>query len=128
MTYKEQTNLRAALEAKRMELASDMRSRIGELTIDGEQSDPIDWVQHMTDRDAAAGMLSRYTATLAQVERSLQAMNDETYGYCSRCEGQIAIRRLQSIPWAPYCVRCQEAVESAQADGLEVEFDRMEAA
>ena len=128
MTDKELTNLRAALEAKRIELAADLRGRIGELTIDTAQSDPIDWVQHMSARDTAAGMLSRYTATLAQVERSLQAIDDETYGYCSHCDGPIAIRRLQSIPWAPYCVRCQEALEAAQADGLESQFDRIEAA
>lgn len=128
MTEKERTNLRAALEVKRMELAANLRGRIGDLMVDTAHSDPIDWVQHMTDRDATAGMLSRYTATLAEVERSLEAMRDDTYGYCSRCDEPIAIRRLQSIPWASYCVRCQEAVEAARADGLEVEFDHVEAA
>jgi DnaK suppressor protein len=128
MTDKERTDLRAALETKRIELAAELRARIGELTIDAGQSDPIDWVQHMTDRDAAAGMLSLYTATFAQVERSLQAMNDDTYGYCSHCDGPIAICRLQSIPWAACCVRCQEALEAAEADGMDVHFDRIEAA
>ena len=128
MTDKERTNLSAALEAKRMELAADLRSRIGDLAIEAGQSDPIDWVQHMMDRDATAGMLSRHTATLAQVERALQAMNDDTYGYCSHCDEPIAVRRLQSIPWAPCCVRCQEALEAAQANGIGVDFDLIAAA
>lgn len=128
MTEQERRSLRAALEAKRIELAADVRGRIGDLTIEPGQSDTIDWVQHMSHRDAAAGMLSRFTATLIQVERSLEAMDDGTYGECGRCENPIAIRRLQSIPWAAYCVRCQEAIEAAQEDGIEVDFDGVEAA
>jgi len=48
---------------------------------------------------------------LAQVRRAIQAVADDEYGFCRRCEEQIAVRRLQIQPEAPFCVRCQSARE-----------------
>lgn len=118
MTNTELTNLKAALEAKRLELAAQLQGRIRELTIDDNQSELIDWIQAMSDRDETAGLLSRFSSTLAEVERSLRAIDEDCYGNCRRCDRPIAVRRLQSIPWAAYCVRCQEQLEIKEQGAL----------
>jgi DnaK suppressor protein len=129
MTKAELMNLKAALEAERLELISQLRGRVRQLAIPDGQAELIDWIQGMSDRDETAGMLNRISWTLAEVERSLRAIEDDCYGNCIRCERPIAVRRLQSIPWAPYCVRCQEQFEAGEAeDGLRVAFDEPQAA
>ena len=114
MTNTELMKLKAALEAKQMELAAQLRGRVKELTIEGCQSELIDWIQVMSDRDDIAGILNRLSSTLADVKHSLRAMDDDCYGECIRCDGPIAVKRLQSIPWAAHCVRCQEQLEAGE--------------
>ena len=114
MRNTELMKLKAALEAKQMELAAQLRGRVKELTIEGCQSELIDWIQVMSDRDDIAGILNRLSSTLADVKHSLRAMDDDCYGECIRCDGPIAVKRLQSIPWAAHCVRCQEQLEAGE--------------
>jgi len=117
MTNSELMNLKSALDAKRLELAAQLRGRIGELTVEDGQSDLIDWIQRMNERDETAGLLSRFSSTLADVERSLRAIDEDCYGTCMGCDRPIAVKRLQSIPWAAYCVRCQEQLEAGSEPG-----------
>ena len=114
MTNTELMKLKGALEAKQMELAAQLRGRVKELTIEGCQPELVDWIQVMSDRDEIAGILNRLSSTLADVKHSLRAMDDDCYGECIRCDGPIAVKRLQSIPWAAHCVRCQEQLEAGE--------------
>lgn len=47
-----------------------------------------------------------------QVRASLAAIESGTYGLCRRCEESIAFRRLKARPETPFCVHCQESLES----------------
>jgi DnaK suppressor protein len=117
MTNTELMKLKATLEAKQMELAAQLRGRVKELTIEGCQPELVDWIQVMSDRDETAGILNRLSSTLANVKHSLRAIDDDCYGECIRCDGPIAIKRRQSIPWAAHCVRCQEQLEAGEEYG-----------
>ena len=128
MTNTELMNLKTALEAKRLELAAQLRGRIRELTIEEGQPDLIDWIQSMNNRDETAAMINRFSSTLADVERSLRAINEDCYGNCTCCQRPIAVKRLQNIPWAAYCVRCQEQLEAGEAEYSAPSFDEPEAA
>ena len=118
MTKTESINLKASLEAKRLELLAELRGRVHELAIESGQPELVDFIQGMSHRDVTAAMLNQYSTTLAEVERSLRAIAENSYGICMECDAPIALRRLQSIPWAAYCVRCQEQIEAAE-DGAE---------
>jgi len=109
----ELVELKAALEAKRVELCTELRVHVSDLTIEGTQPEPIDWIQSMADRAEIATLIDRFTSTLANVERSLRDIDEDRYGACMGCGGEIPLKRLQSIPWAAYCVRCQEQFEGA---------------
>ena len=45
---------------------------------------------------------------LREVEEALRRVQDGTYGICQECEEPISPKRLQALPWAKFCVRCQE--------------------
>jgi len=116
MTNTETKHLEIALQAKRLELVSKICDRAGDLDIGADEGDIIDGVQSMANRDETAAMLSRLSSTLVDVDRSLRAMSDGAYGVCTRCEESIPIKRLHVIPWAAYCVGCQERFESAHEE------------
>jgi DnaK suppressor protein len=48
-------------------------------------------------------------ARLAELEGALQRLDDGTYGRCERCWSAISPARLEAIPYAALCIRCQEA-------------------
>jgi DnaK suppressor protein len=44
-------------------------------------------------------------------------LNAGEYGWCLGCGVGIAPARLHSVPWTPYCLRCQEAHEHEEQTG-----------
>jgi len=49
-------------------------------------------------------------AQLRQVEEALDRLESGDFGVCQSCEEPIAPKRLHAIPWARYCVTCQELI------------------
>jgi len=45
---------------------------------------------------------------LREVEEALLRVKEGTYGICQECDEPISPKRLQALPWAKFCVRCQE--------------------
>ncbi len=50
---------------------------------------------------------------LRLVKEALDRMDAGGYGVCLACEEPIAEKRLKAIPWARYCLHCQEDQGSA---------------
>jgi DnaK suppressor protein len=82
----------------------------------------IDGIQRTTDRVIALDILSRNWRTMLLVKEALQRIEDGTFGTCENCEEAIPDRRLDAIPWAKYCVRCQEAADSLKSDDSTLEL------
>ncbi|MGH9723179.1 MAG: TraR/DksA family transcriptional regulator [Bryobacteraceae bacterium] len=49
-------------------------------------------------------------AQLRQVNEALDRIQAGDYGVCLNCEEEIPAKRLRALPWARYCVPCQEQV------------------
>jgi DnaK suppressor protein len=47
---------------------------------------------------------------LRMVEEALDRVQSGDFGMCLACEQPIPSKRLQALPWARYCVPCQEAI------------------
>src|SRR5207302_10031047 len=48
---------------------------------------------------------------LQQVQDALRRIENGTYGQCLIDGGPIDPRRLEAVPWAPYCIRHQKLLE-----------------
>ena len=57
----------------------------------------------------------------------MDRLDDGSYGTCAGCGEEIAPRRLQAIPEATTCVRCQESLEVAQAGQVPARSFKVEA-
>jgi DnaK suppressor protein len=54
---------------------------------------------------------------LREVEDALRRIGFGSYGICQRCEELISGKRLDAVPWAKYCVKCQEWIGARAASG-----------
>lgn len=52
---------------------------------------------------------------LLQVTQALQRLEDGDYGECQECGEEISEQRLNALPWAAYCISCQEKRERLAA-------------
>jgi DnaK suppressor protein len=55
---------------------------------------------------------------LARIEHALKRMREGGYGVCEDCGRPIPLARLQALPYATLCIRCQSSAER----GLPTEF------
>ena len=47
---------------------------------------------------------------LRLVDEALDRLDSGDYGICQACEEPIPPKRLRALPWARYCVRCEESL------------------
>lgn len=52
---------------------------------------------------------------LAMVKRALERLKEGSFGECSLCGTEIGAKRLEALPWTPYCITCQEKIERGEA-------------
>ncbi|MDP9269330.1 MAG: TraR/DksA family transcriptional regulator [Acidobacteriota bacterium] len=53
---------------------------------------------------------------LAQVEEALARIREGTFGECANCGKEMNPKRLEAVPWAKYCIECQEKMENGQLE------------
>ena len=62
---------------------------------------------------------------LRLIEEALDRIHSGDYGICLACEEPIPAKRLHALPWAKYCVSCQEEVGVMQERGMLEERPRL---
>ena len=97
------------LEAKQGELSRGLRNR-EDIAIE-KTPDAIDEVQLAGERELAIRTLDRESSLLRNVRLALARIADGSYGVCLHCDEDIKPKRLDAVPWTPYCIRCQEAAD-----------------
>ena len=75
---------------------------------DSETPDPVDL--------AVRNYSKNESRQLTLIDEALLRIEDKEYGECQNCEKEISAKRLQAIPWARYCIDCQELVERGELD------------
>jgi DnaK suppressor protein len=54
---------------------------------------------------------------LREVRAALNRVEEGTYGICQQFEDDISSKRLNAVPWVPYCILCQEATDRHEETG-----------
>lgn len=109
MTKVDLDKYKAILEAKRAELSGSLRNR-DEILIE-KAPDALDEVQLAGERELAIRNLDRDSNMLRQIRRALGRIEDGSYGVCLHCEEDISPKRVNAVPWAAFCIKCQEQVD-----------------
>jgi|YNPBryantNP2012_1023418.scaffolds.fasta_scaffold26526_2 RNA polymerase-binding protein DksA len=106
---------RARLESqlRRMDLSihGSQADEAGELsTYDDHQADlgtsTFERAKDLAVHDTIANLIKQVDAALNRIERG-------GYGICDMCGEPIAPARLEAIPYATLCIKCQRALEGS---------------
>ena len=109
MTKSELSRFKALLAAKVAELERLTRHRDG-ITIE-RSADSLEEIQAASERVLAVCNLDREFHQLRHVRAVLRGIQEGSFGTCQQCDEDIHSKGLAAVPWAPLCIRCQEAVD-----------------
>lgn len=115
MTKTDVEKYRKILEARQAELAGILRNRDA-ITIE-KSPDALDEVQNAAERELAIRNLDRESNLLRNVRAALRRIDEGTFGVCVHCEEEISPKRVNAVPWTPFCIGCQEQHDKAQEEG-----------
>jgi DnaK suppressor protein len=100
---------RAVLTARVAELERFTRNRDG-ITVE-RSADQLDEIQAASQRALAVCNLDREFNHLRDAQAALRRIEEDSFGTCQECDGDIHPKRLSAVPWATFCIRCQEAAD-----------------
>ena len=109
MTKTEMDKFRAVLKEMVAELERFTRHREG-IAVE-RSADQLEEIQAASERALAVCNLDREFNQLRNVRAALRRIQEGIFGTCQECEEDIHPMRLAAVPWATFCIRCQEAVD-----------------
>jgi len=104
---------RQMLVARRQEVMAGLGIKFDTLAKMGRVAEE-DQAQISHDEFVSLHMNSLDYVQLRLIEEALDRIQSGDYGVCLSCEEQIPTKRLQALPWARYCVACQEEIGALQ--------------
>lgn len=97
------------MQSERDEIIESIRQRLRDhrdhllRRLGGQWPDESDLRQAITEISADVPALQE----LERTETALRKIREGSFGVCVQCDGEIAGERLEVVPFARVCVRCQ---------------------
>ncbi len=83
---------------------------------DAETPDPVDLAVRNYSKNVMLAVSENESKQLTLIDEALLRIEDDEYGTCQNCEKEVNPKRLAAIPWARYCLDCQELLEKGLLD------------
>jgi DnaK suppressor protein len=108
------------LDQREVELRAILRASGHPLAGAGEDAphevmDFKDVAEEQTQAAVDASTTDHAALELEQVLAARQRIHDHSYGQCLDCGNDVDLRRLTTLPAAPFCTACQARREQPQA-------------
>lgn len=107
-------NERARLveQAKRLQRRSSAEDQSDELSeLADYDNHPADAATETFEREKDLAMDENVDDMIEGIDRALQKIEAGNYGICDRCGKEISKGRLEAVPYAAFCIECQDIVE-----------------
>lgn len=103
-------------------MAAGVQIRGPEATmIDLEQKNSMDLSAYKTvlqaramelaQRHTEAEAIERSSHLVSEIQAALRRIENRVFGVCLHCRRPISPRRLDAIPWAAFCITCQQTAD-----------------
>ncbi len=111
-------------DALRKALAGDL-SMLKELKAQNS-GDVVDAALDSVQDEISSQLAEVESRELARIENALQRMREGQYGTCEVCSCNIPMARLNALPYATLCIKCQREAEQEGIPGrADVDWSRL---
>ncbi len=73
--------------------------------------DPADMAANAYTKELLISMSANDRRLLALIDEALVRVEKGEFGECINCGEPVSERRLDAVPWARYCLKCQDLQE-----------------
>jgi DnaK suppressor protein len=110
--------LRQSLDAKRAEMLKLYHHdvRVGQESTDDNSDDFADRANNSYNRELMFTLSGSEREALIRIDEAIGRLNEGNYGLCVHCSRPISVPRLQAVPWARFCIVCQELEEKGMLE------------
>jgi DnaK suppressor protein len=89
--------------------AEDQSDEVGDLA--DYDNHPADAATETFEREKDLAIDKNVEDMIESIDRALAKIDARTYGTCDRCGREISKERLKALPYAAFCIECQDIVE-----------------
>lgn len=77
----------------------------------GIAQDLVDKAESSYTKEFLLSLSNAEREQLLLIDEALKRIEKSDYGICQMCQKNISKKRLDVVPWSPYCIECQEKAE-----------------
>jgi len=111
-------------DALRKALAGDL-SLLKQLRAEAS-GDVVDAALDSVQDEISSQLAEVESRELSRIEYALERMRNGHFGVCESCGTNIPMARLNALPYATYCIKCQrEAERQGASAGADVDWSRL---
>lgn len=112
MNEKQKAHFRKILESWRTQLREEVDRTVDHMKDEAANfPDPVDRAAQEEEFALELRARDRERKLIKKIEKTLQKLEDDDFGYCESCGIEIGIRRLEARPTAEMCVDCKTLAE-----------------
>jgi DnaK suppressor protein len=73
--------------------------------------DVVDKAESSYTKEFLLSLSDAERSQLFLIDNALKRLQRGEFGICQMCQKEIGKKRLEVVPWTPYCIDCQEKAE-----------------
>ncbi len=112
MNEAQQEHFKKILDAWRIQLREEVDRTVTHMQDEAANfPDPVDRAAQEEEFSLELRTRDRERKLIKKIEKTLQSIEDDDFGYCKSCGIEIGIRRLEARPTADLCIECKTLAE-----------------
>ena len=112
MNAEQLSHFRKILEAWRTQLREEVDRTVTHMKDEAANfPDPVDRAAQEEEFSLELRTRDRERKLIKKIEKTLQLIEEDDFGFCKSCGIEIGIRRLEARPTADLCIECKTLAE-----------------
>ncbi|ABE56446.1 RNA polymerase-binding, DksA [Shewanella denitrificans OS217] len=112
MNPKQRSHFKVILEAWRNQLREEVDRTLSHMQDEAANfPDPVDRAAQEEEFSLELRARDRERKLIKKIEKTLQKIEEDDFGFCDSCGVEIGIRRLEARPTADQCIDCKTLAE-----------------
>lgn len=76
--------------------------------------DPLDRASFELERGTMLRIRDRESKLIRKIQRSLENLENGSFGICEMCGKEISVKRLEARPVTTHCIKCKTKLEALE--------------
>jgi len=118
VSKKDVEKYRRALVAKKDEISQELvkNKDAGQESSDEQTQDIADKATSSYTKEFLFSLSDTERTLVQQIDQAIARIDEGSYGTCTHCGNPLMEKRLEAVPWTPYCLDCMELSEKGLLD------------